>query len=31
MGTTSIGWRGYVASATAGAAAWLLTRMLRLS
>ena len=31
MGTTSIGWTGYVASAAAGAAAWLLTRLTRVS
>ncbi|HEX3004407.1 MAG TPA: cation-transporting P-type ATPase [Angustibacter sp.] len=31
MGTTSIGWAGYAASVAAGLAAWLLTRLLRVS
>ncbi|MGN6302747.1 MAG: cation-translocating P-type ATPase [Angustibacter sp.] len=31
MGTTSIGWAGYLASAAAGVAAWLLTRVMRVS
>ncbi|MGN6610436.1 MAG: cation transporting ATPase C-terminal domain-containing protein, partial [Angustibacter sp.] len=31
MGTSSIGWVGYLASVGAGVAAWLLTRLLRVS